>query len=206
MPWVFSGPLCWYRSRLDEQQTAPACRKCCGGGSISPRGKFFHNKPFLGTDFWLMGSQTTASPFMAPFLLHIQITTVLGIPPASHNAMATRRIMCNLESFNFLPWLSSAASPAAQQRTQSPAQSSAGLPATTAGIALSRAGRHWKQPVTPSWGSLDPSSPPALMSTGILPISALGVSSERSPWLYTYRRNQVHRATWISPPSIIEKK
>lgn len=123
-----------------------------------------------------MCSQTTASPFMAPFLLHIQITTVLGIPPASHNAMATRRIMCNWESFNFLPWLSSAASPAAQQRTWGPAQSGAGLPATTAGIALSHAGRHWKQPVTPPWGSLDPSSPPALISTGIFPISTLGVT------------------------------
>lgn len=81
-PWVFSRPICWYRSRLDEQQTAPARRKPGGAGSIGPRGKFFHNKSLLGTAFCLTGSQTIASPFTPPLLLHIQILKVLGVCPS----------------------------------------------------------------------------------------------------------------------------
>ena len=81
-------------------------------------------------------------------------------------------------------------------KTQGPARSGAGCPAA-ASIAVSRASQHWKQPVTPVWGTSDPSSSPALSglfarprfspktwpkkSTGVFPISALGVAQKDRP-------------------------
>lgn len=62
---------------------------------------FFHNKQFLGIFLQFTGSQTAASPFTAPVLLHTQIMKVLSVPPASQNAMATGGMMCSLESCNF---------------------------------------------------------------------------------------------------------
>lgn len=60
-----------------------------GAGSVGPKAKFFHNKQLRGIFLQFTDSQTAASPFTPPVLLHTHMIKVLSAPPASQNGMAT---------------------------------------------------------------------------------------------------------------------
>lgn len=91
-----AAPLRQVRMNKTQQQHAENTAEL----AISVQGE---NNSITSQAFWLTSSQTTASPFVAPFLLRVQIIMkVLAVPPASQNATATRWMLDNLESFNFL--------------------------------------------------------------------------------------------------------